>query len=148
MYIYTPLGRYWITLCYVLGFIVSHVNIKLEDNKQYISNTPRMFLQPKSEEWCIHIHLSAPDSKRLVNVLENRGPTAQKSDRQFIKTVPSHNLQLLFRQELKHENDNKWDSWYINRHYLFWETFVQLQKIVLYWQCLSRKCTTLQTYLV
>ena len=42
MYIYTPLGRYWITLYgYVLGFIVPHVNIQLEDNKQYISNTPR-----------------------------------------------------------------------------------------------------------
>ena len=41
MYIYTPLGRYWIILyMYVLGFIVPHVNIQLEDNKQYISNTP------------------------------------------------------------------------------------------------------------
>ena len=42
MIIYTPLGRYWITLYgYVLGFIVPHVNIQLADNKQFISNTPR-----------------------------------------------------------------------------------------------------------
>ena len=42
MYIYTPLGRYWITLYDMYwGFIVPHVNIQLEDNKQYISNTPR-----------------------------------------------------------------------------------------------------------
>ena len=43
MYIYTPLGWYWITLYeYVLGFIMPHVNIQLEDNKQYISNTPHI----------------------------------------------------------------------------------------------------------
>ena len=42
MYIYTPLCRYWITLYrYVLVFIVSHVDIELEDNKQFISNIPR-----------------------------------------------------------------------------------------------------------
>ena len=43
MYIYTPLCRYWITLYrYVLVFIVPHVDIELEDNKQFISNIPRM----------------------------------------------------------------------------------------------------------
>ena len=43
MYIYTPLCRYWITLYrYVLVFIVLHVDIELEDNKQFISNIPRM----------------------------------------------------------------------------------------------------------
>ena len=49
MYIYTPLCRYWITLYrYVLVFIVPHVDIKLEDNKQFISNIPRMcFIQQK-----------------------------------------------------------------------------------------------------
>ena len=42
MYIYTPLCRYWITLFrYVLFFIVPHVDIELEDNKQFISNIPR-----------------------------------------------------------------------------------------------------------
>ena len=42
MYIYTPLCRYWITLyMYVLVFIVPHVDIELEDNKQFISNIPR-----------------------------------------------------------------------------------------------------------
>ena len=42
MYIYTPLCRYWITLYrYVLVFIVPHVDIELEDNKQFISNIPR-----------------------------------------------------------------------------------------------------------
>ena len=42
MYIYTPLCRYWITLYrHVLFFIVPHVNIELEDNKQFISNIPR-----------------------------------------------------------------------------------------------------------
>ena len=42
MYIYTPLCRYWITLYrYVLVFIVPHVDIKLEDNKQFISNILR-----------------------------------------------------------------------------------------------------------
>ena len=42
MYIYTPLCRYWITLYrYVLVFIVPHVDIELEDNKQFISNNPR-----------------------------------------------------------------------------------------------------------
>ena len=44
MYIYTPLCRYWIALYrYVLVFIVPHVDIELEDNKQFISNIPRMF---------------------------------------------------------------------------------------------------------
>ena len=39
MYIYIPLCRYWIALYrYVLVFIVSHVDIELEDNKQFISN--------------------------------------------------------------------------------------------------------------
>ena len=43
MYIYTPSCRYWITLYrYVLVFIVPHVDIELEDNKQFISNIPRM----------------------------------------------------------------------------------------------------------
>ena len=43
MYIYTPLCRYWITLYrYVLVFIVPHVDIELEDNKQFISNIPRI----------------------------------------------------------------------------------------------------------
>ena len=47
MYIYTPLCRYWITLYrYVLVFIVPHVDIELEDNKQFISNIPhRQFMQ-------------------------------------------------------------------------------------------------------
>ena len=45
MYIYTPLCRYWITLYrYVLVFIVPHVDIELEDNKQFISNIPRICL--------------------------------------------------------------------------------------------------------
>ena len=36
MYIYTPLCRYWIALYrYVLVFIVPHVDIELEDNKQF-----------------------------------------------------------------------------------------------------------------
>ena len=42
MYIYTPLCRYWLALYrYVLVFIVPHVDIELEDNKQFISNIPR-----------------------------------------------------------------------------------------------------------
>ena len=42
MYIYTPLCRYWKVLYrYVLVFIVPHVDIELEDNKQFISNIPR-----------------------------------------------------------------------------------------------------------
>ena len=41
MYIYTPLFRYWIALYrHVLVFIVSHLDIELEDNKQFISNIP------------------------------------------------------------------------------------------------------------
>ena len=44
MYIYTPLCRYWIVLYrYVLVFIVPHVDIELEDNKQFNSNIPRIF---------------------------------------------------------------------------------------------------------
>ena len=44
MYIYTPLCRYWITLYrYVLVFIVPHVDIELEDNKQFISNIPCIY---------------------------------------------------------------------------------------------------------
>ena len=44
MYIYTPLCRYWITLYrYVLVFIVPHVDIELEYNKQFISNIPRIY---------------------------------------------------------------------------------------------------------
>ena len=44
MYFYTPLCRYWIALYrYVLVFIVPHVDIELEDNKQFISNIPRIY---------------------------------------------------------------------------------------------------------
>ena len=44
MYMYTALCRYWIALYrYVLVFIVPHVDIELEDNKQFISNIPRIF---------------------------------------------------------------------------------------------------------
>ena len=44
MYIYTPLCRYWIALYrHVLVFIVPHMDIELEDNKQFISNIPRKF---------------------------------------------------------------------------------------------------------
>ena len=43
MYIYTPLCRYWIALYrHVLVFIVPHVDIELEDNKQFISNIPHI----------------------------------------------------------------------------------------------------------
>ena len=43
MYIYIPLCRYWIALYrYVLVFIVPHVDIELEDSKQFILNIPRM----------------------------------------------------------------------------------------------------------
>ena len=46
MYIYTPLCRYWIALYrYVLVFIVPHVDIELEDDKQFISNIPRNFIR-------------------------------------------------------------------------------------------------------
>ena len=42
MYIYTPLCRCWIALYrHVLVFIMPHVDIELEDNKQFISNIPR-----------------------------------------------------------------------------------------------------------
>ena len=45
MYIYTPLCRYWIApYRRVLVFIVPHVDIELEDNKQFISNIPRTLL--------------------------------------------------------------------------------------------------------
>ena len=50
MYIYTPLCRYWIALYrYVLVFIVPHVDIELEDNKQFISNIPRMLQSPATK---------------------------------------------------------------------------------------------------
>ena len=43
MNIYILLCRYWIALYrYVLVFIVPHVDIELEDNKQFISNIPRI----------------------------------------------------------------------------------------------------------
>ena len=43
MCIYIPLCRYWIALYrYVLVFIVPRVDIELEDNKQFISNIPRI----------------------------------------------------------------------------------------------------------
>ena len=45
MYIYTPLCRYWIALYrHVLVFIVPHVDIELEDNKQFISNIPHIYI--------------------------------------------------------------------------------------------------------
>ena len=48
MYIYTPLCRYWIALYrHVLVFIVPHVDIELEDNKQFISNIPRIWNQSR-----------------------------------------------------------------------------------------------------
>ena len=50
MYIYTPLCRYWIALYrYVLVFIVPHVDIELEDNKQFISNIPRTLESTKEK---------------------------------------------------------------------------------------------------
>ena len=49
MYIYTPLCRYWIALYrYVLVFIVPHLDIELEDNKQFISNIPRKSVKYQS----------------------------------------------------------------------------------------------------
>ena len=58
MYIYTPLCRYWITLYrYVLVFIVPHVDIELEDNKQFISNIPRNF----------SMHSIAPDNLLITS---------------------------------------------------------------------------------
>ena len=52
MYMYIPLCRYWIALYrYVLVFIVPQVDIELEDNKQFISNIPRMHELPKPISW-------------------------------------------------------------------------------------------------
>ena len=53
MYIYIPLCRYWIALYrYVLVFIVPHMDIELEDNKQFISNIPRIAkLELFSADW-------------------------------------------------------------------------------------------------
>ena len=51
MYIYTPLCRYWIALYrYVLVFIEPHVDIELEDNKQFISNIPRKWARSKIDQ--------------------------------------------------------------------------------------------------
>ena len=36
---------------YVLVFIVPHVDIELEDNKQFISNIPRTLLKKKQFLW-------------------------------------------------------------------------------------------------
>ena len=58
MYIYTPLCRYWIALYrYVLVFIVPHVDIELEDNKQFISNIPRRLLKQiiDTAQWTMDI---------------------------------------------------------------------------------------------
>ena len=53
MYIYTPLCRYWIALYrHVLVFIVPHVDIELEDNKQFISNIPRTTVHVSG--WGLH----------------------------------------------------------------------------------------------
>ena len=50
MYIYTPLCRYWIALYrHVLVFIVPHMDIELEDNKQFISNIPRTCFRPEGK---------------------------------------------------------------------------------------------------
>ena len=59
MYIYTPLCSYWITLYrYILVFIVPHVDIELEDNKQFISNIPRMCSRMTiKQKWLIMICL-------------------------------------------------------------------------------------------
>ena len=53
-YIYTPLCRYWIALYrHILVFIMPHVDIELEDNKQFISNIPRIARSVwKSGVWC------------------------------------------------------------------------------------------------
>ena len=57
MYIYIPLCRYWIALYrYVLVFIMPHVDIELEDNKQFISYIPRK---------CRKIYLHLPKYIRL-----------------------------------------------------------------------------------
>ena len=68
MYIYTPLCRYWIILySYVLVFIVPHVDIELEDNKQFISNIPRMtydilaLVQKWYQSWWNTQHLKSND---------------------------------------------------------------------------------------
>ena len=87
MYIYTPLCRYWITLYrYVLVFIVPHVDIELEDNKQFISNILRSLQQNDAlnglqvtvvlEHWIIvrklymehYRMMHIPTCKRLLHV--------------------------------------------------------------------------------
>ena len=45
MYIYTPLCRYWIALFRYVLVSVPHMDIELEDNKQFISNIPRTVKQ-------------------------------------------------------------------------------------------------------
>ena len=56
MYIYTPLCRYWITQYrYVLVFIVPHVDIELEDNKQFISNIPRTMHEALNGELILNV---------------------------------------------------------------------------------------------
>ena len=43
MYIYTLLCRYWINLDrYVLFFILPHMDMEIEDKKQFITNIPRI----------------------------------------------------------------------------------------------------------
>ena len=56
MYIYTPLCRYWKALyMYVLVFIVPHLDIELEDNKQFISNIPRNVYPCKPQFYYIKV---------------------------------------------------------------------------------------------
>ena len=57
VYIYTPLRRPYINLYrYILVFIVSHVDIEIQDNKQFISNIPRRY------------HRSVPANAHIVEL--------------------------------------------------------------------------------
>ena len=71
MYIYTPLCRYWIALYrYVLVFIVPHVDIELEDNKQFISNIPHkprygehIIIYEGCSKWIAYLYLETSNFK-------------------------------------------------------------------------------------
>ena len=84
MYIYTTLCRYWITLYrYVLVFIVPHVDIELEDNKQFISNIPRIFAEKMWEAFAKATHIFSAKNMCELDIVLTRTVNILTTDKLF-----------------------------------------------------------------
>ena len=127
MYIYTPLCRYWIALYrYVLVFIVPHVDIELEDNKQFISNIPRIciwVLVPYLYTYCkkkplwtlLRISLSVCMLHSLAGMSSSLWSTAYVGEQHRLRQLKCTFIYTFKLQWLEHlwDHGNLFETWVV-----------------------------------